>query len=694
MVQQRSAPDEITAIPLTPPVGFDYDAAGNRLWMTDGLGRVDYVHNTWSRLVTETRLFNDFPGSSYVLSYDYNLAGQLNQVTDPFGKSINYAYDHAGQLTGVTGSNFAGIIQYASNIQYRAWKGLKHLQLGNGANIDYGYNARLQTINFGTVSYDYDADGRVHFVHFPDNPSFDRKYSYDHLGRLREGLSGSDARGEPYNPDDPPPYKQTYTYDVWANMTGRTNRYWTLEETPFAATYVNDRNTAWDYNAAGNVAHNLSGDYVYDTAGRMVTYNNAFLNQSYDGDGLSSKRVEFRPGLNDRATIYYVRSTVLGGQPITELSPDGFKRRTYVYAHGGDIARQEKIAGIPDQVQWIKRDPITGDDDITRDPLGGVLGNPNDVKFADYASLKGNAPTHDADADPFSPGSGCTLDGVPIDCSLASGMANNGGAVVAPWKSVFVVTKNGRSALATINPAGGDSSILVWEPGHDILDNRVQDLPDSISMTATHIDGRWLRLSVNGSNVSPQVPWGPFGIYVPPIPRIPRPPLPEEYRQILLPAVGDASIMLSKPNCASLFNLPQGVTPQGLLFGIATGLTGVGDLTFGITRALIPAAAETRSSTAERSSMRLPVSGRTVLRSTGVAHITINSGGEFVNGFDGRFGITDSEARALVLIHELGHAVQHIFGDGSSQMVFDGYAGDIGRVVSNINSSRVRRNCF
>src|SRR4029077_19278584 len=32
-------PDVVSAVPA---VAFDYDAAGNRLWMTDGLGRVDY----------------------------------------------------------------------------------------------------------------------------------------------------------------------------------------------------------------------------------------------------------------------------------------------------------------------------------------------------------------------------------------------------------------------------------------------------------------------------------------------------------------------------------------------------------------------------------------------------------------------------------------------------------------------------
>jgi hypothetical protein len=124
---------------------------------------------------------------------------------------------------------------------------------------------------------------------------------------------------------------------------------------------------------------------------------------------------------------------MLGGQAITELSSEGFKRRPYVYLNGAEIARQEKKPGL-DEVKWISRDPITGDDDITRDPLGGYIGGEFDVFAPDYATLKGDAPTHDREANPFDSGSGCTLDGIPIDCSTFAGLVNNGAVSVA---SVF-----------------------------------------------------------------------------------------------------------------------------------------------------------------------------------------------------------------------------------------------------------------
>jgi len=171
------------------------------------------------------------------------------------------------------------------------------------------------------------------------------------------------------------------------------------------------------------------------------------------------------------------------------------------------------------------------------------------------------------------------------------------------------------------------------------------------------------------------------------------PPLPEEYQSLLRAAFGDAVDALSKPDCAALFHLPAGVTPQGVLFGLVTGLGGLGGVTFGPTTALKPATAQTASG--GHSSMTLPTTGGgTLRRHIFTSQITLNNGGDFVNGFGGRNGLGDSENRALVLIHELGHAVNNMFGNGSSQMVFDGYPGDIGRSVSRVNSTRVRRACF
>jgi YD repeat-containing protein len=81
----------------TPNVAFDYDAAGNRLWMTDGFGRVDYSYDTMSRLSSETRTLTGV--GQYLLSYTYNLSGELTAIWNSWGGYINsYSYDQVGRL--------------------------------------------------------------------------------------------------------------------------------------------------------------------------------------------------------------------------------------------------------------------------------------------------------------------------------------------------------------------------------------------------------------------------------------------------------------------------------------------------------------------------------------------------------------------------------------------------------------------
>lgn len=66
-----SAPSAVTA---TGPISLAYDEAGNRLWMTDHAGRVNYQYNTQSQLTKETQQFAGLLGS-YALSYQYTVPG-------------------------------------------------------------------------------------------------------------------------------------------------------------------------------------------------------------------------------------------------------------------------------------------------------------------------------------------------------------------------------------------------------------------------------------------------------------------------------------------------------------------------------------------------------------------------------------------------------------------------------------------
>ena len=96
--------------------------------MTDGLGSKSYSYNQLSQVTSETRYFGSPLNQSFTLSYDYNLAGELKTITDPWAGVINYGFDATGRLNNMTGSGYGSVTQFASNLQYRAWN---NAEVGN-----------------------------------------------------------------------------------------------------------------------------------------------------------------------------------------------------------------------------------------------------------------------------------------------------------------------------------------------------------------------------------------------------------------------------------------------------------------------------------------------------------------------------------------------------------------------------------
>ena len=417
--------------------------------MSDGLGSMTYVYDTWSRLTSETRYFTDL-GASYQLRYEYNLSGALTKIYDPYNGTISYAINSSGQVTGVTGTHYAGVTTFTSGMQYLAWGGLKHESYFNNGNLNISYNGRLQMTRYGASTSDnqYFADGRVKFAGSSNGDTkFDRSYTYDQVGRLTQAFTGKDARGD--NGEDGP-YKQTYAYDVWDNMTSRNNRFWTQPDDLFTGTYANDRNSSWTYNASGQVTQDML-HHVYNSAGQQTTTNDLIglmsIDQGYDGDGQQGVRVENRQSLTLPITTYYMRSSVLGGQIVTEIITTGFRsgtHNTHIYVNGTELALYDSWLNV---IIGRLSNPVTGGGWQEVDPLGGLIGfgdpfaqNPNTT----YDSMHPNEALYLEDGNPFDPGGGCTLDGLPVSCSYAAGRAAAGGVVRAPERQTVPEWVNGQ----------------------------------------------------------------------------------------------------------------------------------------------------------------------------------------------------------------------------------------------------------
>ncbi|MGH9908351.1 MAG: hypothetical protein ACRD8U_22535, partial [Pyrinomonadaceae bacterium] len=424
------------------PVTLSYDAAGNRISMTDGFGSVGYGYDQHSRLATETRTINGV--GTFAFAYGYNLANQLTSIVDPFG-SLSYNFDTAHRLGSITGTGYGSIPPFTSNIRYRAWGAVKSLNFGDGRSGSNLYNDRLQISRFevsGLMSTEYeyaspgqnDNDGRVKYVRnlSSTNSPFDRRFRYDQVGRMVEALTGADARAGLQVSNDSPFY-QTYQYDALSHLTGRDGRAWSEPAASFSNhVYTNNRNGLWTYDADGNPLSQTSLQNTYNAAGQVTQVvsgprerfpNGVTVAKGHDGNGQRIRHQE-----NTSAPIYYLRSSALGGAVVAELNQSGQRLRGYVYAGGEMLAKYENTI-----VEWQHQNPITGSQRWTRvngglasfhsitelDPMGV------DAGFIDWAEFQqeqqmGAEMTAPRYGDAHNLGTGCMGAGAPEACGGGS----------------------------------------------------------------------------------------------------------------------------------------------------------------------------------------------------------------------------------------------------------------------------------
>lgn len=128
-------------------------------------------------------------------------------------------------------------------------------------------------------------------------------------------------------------------------------------------------------------------NFTYDATGQQATasYTGYLLQQHYDGNGLRGKKID------GGATTYYLRSSVLGGQIVAEISSSGALQRGYVYLGGQLLAVQQSNA-----VSWVHQDPFVKSKRVTNgsgtvvstielDPWGGNTNRNIDAAFQPQA---------------------------------------------------------------------------------------------------------------------------------------------------------------------------------------------------------------------------------------------------------------------------------------------------------------------
>jgi YD repeat-containing protein len=417
-------------------IAFNYDAARNRTSMTDQTGTSNYYYDELSQLTSESRTL---AGTTYTLSYQYNLGGRLKKMTYPGNISINYGYDGAGRLTAVTGSDtlYQGICQYASGFSYRAWGARKTMTDGANRTSTTTYDARLRPLTYqidgGVVnqSYEYYNDSSMRFVHNVSDGNFDRLYQYDHAGRLTFATTGGAARGD----SSAIPYHETFGFNAWGDTTYRFTETWSQDDFADAATFTNGRRDGWGYEADGNIKTIETRNYSYDAAGNRVSmtgqlwsgsnYFPTSTTNAYDGDGQKVEEVLSWPS---PFTTRYLRSSVLGGKIAQEINSAG---QTINYVYLPDGTQLSTLIGFPKWrheapagtglyenyqsgfVNRVEFDPVKANVGLTAPPPPDTNGGDGDI-----GSNHNGGPSDSRYSDMANPAGGCyDIGGAILPCT-------------------------------------------------------------------------------------------------------------------------------------------------------------------------------------------------------------------------------------------------------------------------------------
>jgi len=259
--------------------------------------------------------------TAYLLSYGYDLGGDLISASNGTGVTFTYSYNSAARLTGMT-SNFVDAQHPAtllSNVHYNQF-GPASDTLGNGLSETMGYSVRGIPQSYSSTPYSFSlglaANGSV--TSGNDSVNGNWTYSYDNFNRLAG--SNKNAGAQTFS----------YVYDRYGNRLQQN-----APQGGPAPQYLFDNNnrisgSGVTYDALGNIqTDGLGNTFTYDAESRLIQVVNSagVYNYTYNAEG---QRVK-----TNAAEYLYD----LSGRAITLFNPtSGVWNYGEIYAGGRHVA--------------------------------------------------------------------------------------------------------------------------------------------------------------------------------------------------------------------------------------------------------------------------------------------------------------------------------------------------------------------
>lgn len=255
-------------------------------------------------------------GTTYVMTYEHDLAGNLVSERYPSGRVVRTEYDAAGRTAGVkdgaTGSYYAGASPGDANnrLQYTAHGAVSAVRLGNGLWEHTSFNSRLQIQQIGLGISTIDSSRlRLTYGYGPAGSNsgnvrsqrvegggldVTQEYDYDELNRLK---TAEEKSGPTSN------WRQVYSYDAYGNRTLAAGTTYpahlnTMNNSPVSQVTNRLASPGYMYDSAGNLLCDPARPcgqlppapyYAYDAENRMKAAGGGFdaggATYAYDGEG-------------------------------------------------------------------------------------------------------------------------------------------------------------------------------------------------------------------------------------------------------------------------------------------------------------------------------------------------------------------------------------------------------------------------
>jgi|SRR5271165_1603235 len=141
------------------------NSIGRLTSVTNGVSTTNYLgFDPMGRVTGSSQTTGSVSGN---FGYTYTLAGELNTLTYPSGRTLTMTYDGENRVGTITGkaTPTSSVVTYASgpssNIHYTAHGAVDQLKLGNGLFEQTAFNSLLQptAVNLGTTLGAHDVWG-------------------------------------------------------------------------------------------------------------------------------------------------------------------------------------------------------------------------------------------------------------------------------------------------------------------------------------------------------------------------------------------------------------------------------------------------------------------------------------------------------------------------------------------------------